>query len=98
MLVLIGGVASVAYIGHAVVWNVLAGTVRQAIVPGPLLGRVGAVGRLSGYLGLTIGAAAGGLGGGRGRGAGPVPGRRRTVRRARGQVPWMLRNAVLDRP
>lgn len=58
--VVVAGLALAAYICHAVVWNVLAGTVRQKIVPPELLGRTGAVGRLAGYLGIALGAGLGG--------------------------------------
>jgi len=57
---IIAAVALAAYICHAVVWNILAGTVRQKAVPAELLGRTGSIGRLLGYLGIAIGAAAGG--------------------------------------
>jgi MFS family permease len=56
----VAGLALAAYICHAVVWNVLAGTVRQKIVPPDLLGRTGAVGRLAAYLGIAFGAGVGG--------------------------------------
>ena len=56
----VAAVAMAAYICHAVVWSVLASSVRQKIIPQDLLGRIGSAGRLLSYLGLATGAAAGG--------------------------------------
>lgn len=58
--VVVVALALAAYIAHAVVWNVLAVSVRQQVVPGALLGRVSAVNRLLSLLGLTAGAVLGG--------------------------------------
>lgn len=58
---LIVGVALAAYIGHAVVWNVMAASVRQKVTPAEMMGRVGSVGRLVGIGGLAVGAVAGGF-------------------------------------
>lgn len=49
------------YIGHSVVWNVMAASVRQRITPTNMMGRVGSVGRLIGIGGLAVGAASGGV-------------------------------------
>lgn len=49
------------YIFHAVVWNICATSLRQWLVPGELLGRVGAATRVVSLLGLAIGSALGGL-------------------------------------
>ncbi|WP_017590573.1 MFS transporter [Nocardiopsis ganjiahuensis] len=48
------------YIGHSVVWNVLAASVRQKAVPARLMGRAGSVSRLLGMSGLALGALLGG--------------------------------------
>lgn len=53
-------VALAVYISHSVVWNVLASSIRQKITPASMMGRVGAVSRLIGLVGLAAGAAAGG--------------------------------------
>lgn len=58
--VVIVAVALAAYICHAVVWNVLAASVRQKVIPTAMMGRVGAAGRLLGLCGLAAGAALGG--------------------------------------
>lgn len=49
------------YIGHAVVWNIMAVSIRQKITPAAMMGRVGSVSRLIGIGGLAIGAGLGGL-------------------------------------
>lgn len=46
-----------AYIGHAVIWNVMATSIRQKATPAAVLGRVGSVGRLVSLMGLAGGAA-----------------------------------------
>jgi predicted MFS family arabinose efflux permease len=56
----VAGVLLALYILHAVVWGVCATSLRQRLVPDPLLGRVGAAGRVLGLLGLAIGSALGG--------------------------------------
>src|ERR1022692_4731378 len=53
-------VALAGYMCHAVVWNVLASSVRQKIVPPEFMGRVGSVSKLLGLAGLATGAFAGG--------------------------------------
>lgn len=53
-------VALAAYICHAVIWNVLAASMRQKVTPAAMMGRVGSVGRLLGLGGLAGGAALGG--------------------------------------
>ncbi|MDK1361024.1 MFS transporter [Arthrobacter sp. zg-Y1219] len=54
-------VALAVYMGHAVVWNITATTIRQRVIPARMMGRVGSVGRLVGLTGLALGAALGGL-------------------------------------
>ena len=54
-------VALAAYIAHAVVWNIMAASVRQKATPASMMGRVGSVSRLLSLVGLTVGAVAGGL-------------------------------------
>ncbi|NYJ16220.1 MFS transporter [Nesterenkonia sandarakina] len=49
------------YIFHAVLWNICATSLRQWLVPGELLGRVGAATSVVSLLGLAIGSALGGL-------------------------------------
>lgn len=56
----VAGVLLALYILHAVVWGVCATSLRQQLVPDPLLGRVGAAGRVLSLLGLAIGSALGG--------------------------------------
>jgi predicted MFS family arabinose efflux permease len=58
--IVVVAVALAVYICHAVVWNVLASSVRQKIVPPEFMGRVGSVSKLLGLIGLAIGALAGG--------------------------------------
>ena len=58
--VVVVAVALAAYICHAVVWNVLASSVRQQAVPDALMGRVGALSRLLSLSGLALGAVLGG--------------------------------------
>lgn len=55
------GVALALYIAHAVVWNILASSVRQKITPPSLMGRVLSVSRLFSISGLIIGAGLGGV-------------------------------------
>ena len=49
------------YILHAVVWSICALSLRQRLVPDPLLGRVGGAARVLGLLGLAAGSALGGI-------------------------------------
>ncbi|KZC96101.1 MFS transporter [Clavibacter tessellarius] len=56
----VAGVLLALYILHAVVWSVCATSLRQRLVPDPLLGRVGAAGRVLSLLGLAVGSALGG--------------------------------------
>ncbi|MFD2341518.1 MFS transporter [Clavibacter tessellarius] len=56
----VAGVLLALYILHAVVWGVCATSLRQRLVPDPLLGRVGAAGRVLSLLGLAVGSALGG--------------------------------------
>jgi MFS family permease len=58
--VVVVAVALAVYMCHAVVWNVLASSIRQKLVPAELMGRVGSVSRLLGLTGLAVGAFAGG--------------------------------------
>jgi MFS family permease len=50
-----------AYILHAVVWGICVNSLRQRLVPDHLRGRVNAVSRLLGLVGLTVGAGLGGV-------------------------------------
>ncbi|NUU19476.1 MFS transporter [Cellulomonas humilata] len=59
--VVVVAIALATYIAHAVVWNVMAASVRQKATPAAMMGRVGSVSRLLGLIGLTVGAVAGGL-------------------------------------
>lgn len=53
-------IALAAYICHAVIWGILANSLRQRLTPDSMLGRVGSLSRLSGLLGLALGAWLGG--------------------------------------
>ncbi len=59
--VVVVAIALAAYIAHAVVWNIMAASIRQRATPARVMGRVGSVSRLLGLIGLTVGAAAGGV-------------------------------------
>ncbi|MGY4644880.1 putative MFS family arabinose efflux permease [Cellulomonas sp. URHB0016] len=59
--VVVVAVALATYIAHAVVWNVMAASVRQRATPAAMMGRAGSVSRLLGLLGLTVGAVVGGV-------------------------------------
>ncbi|WP_275002409.1 MFS transporter [Promicromonospora iranensis] len=59
--VVVVAVALAAYIAHAVVWNVMAASVRQKATPAAMMGRVGSMSRLLSLTGLGVGAALGGL-------------------------------------
>jgi predicted MFS family arabinose efflux permease len=54
-------IALAVYIAHAVVWNIMATTVRQRATPAAMMGRVGSLGGFVGLIGLAVGAGAGGL-------------------------------------
>lgn len=58
--VVVVAVLLAVYIGHSVVWNVLAASVRQKAVPARLMGRAASVSRLLGMSGLALGALLGG--------------------------------------
>ena len=58
--VVVVAVLLAVYIGHSVVWNVLAASVRQKATPARLMGRAGSVSRLLGMSGLALGALLGG--------------------------------------
>lgn len=55
------GVMLALYIFYAVVWNVVTVSLRQAIVPDRMLGRVSSAYRLFGLIGLALGALLGGF-------------------------------------
>jgi predicted MFS family arabinose efflux permease len=57
---IVAAVLLALYILHAVVWGICATSLRQRLVPDPLLGRVGAAGRVLSLLGLAVGSALGG--------------------------------------
>ena len=54
-------IALATYTAHAVVWSVMASSVRQRATPAAIMGRAGSVARLLSLSGLAAGAAAGGL-------------------------------------
>lgn len=54
-------IALATYIAHAVVWSIMAASVRQKATPAAMMGRVASIGRLLGLLGLSAGAVIGGL-------------------------------------
>jgi predicted MFS family arabinose efflux permease len=54
-------IALAAYIAHAVVWNIMAVSVRQRATPAAMMGRVGSLDGFVGLIGLALGAGAGGL-------------------------------------
>lgn len=49
------------YIAHAVVWGIMATTVRQRATPNAMMGRIGSLDGFVGLIGLAVGAGAGGL-------------------------------------
>jgi predicted MFS family arabinose efflux permease len=59
--VVAGGAALGVFIGATAVWNVLANSYQQQLVPRAMLGRVGAASRVVGLATAPIGAALGGL-------------------------------------
>lgn len=54
-------IALAVYIGHAVVWNIMAVSIRQRATPAAMTGRVGSLDGFVGLIGLAVGAGAGGL-------------------------------------
>ncbi|WP_284075307.1 MFS transporter, partial [Glycomyces harbinensis] len=59
--IVVVAIALAVYIAHAVVWNIMATTVRQRATPDAMMGRVGSLGGFVGLIGLALGAGAGGL-------------------------------------
>jgi len=57
----VAAICLAAYILHAVVWGVCVNSLRQRLVPDHLRGRVNAVSKLLGLIGLTLGAGLGGV-------------------------------------
>ena len=57
----VAAICLAAYILHAVVWGISVNSLRQRLVPDHLRGRVNAVAKLLGLLGLTLGAGLGGV-------------------------------------
>lgn len=58
--VVVVALALAAYIFHAVVWGILASSLRQHFTPDSMLGRVGSLSRLLSLIGLALGALLGG--------------------------------------
>ncbi|CAQ01237.1 MFS transporter [Clavibacter sepedonicus] len=58
---IVAGILLALYILHAVVWSICATSLRQRLVPGDLLGRVGSAGRVVSLVGLAAGSALGGV-------------------------------------
>lgn len=54
-------IALAVYIAHAVVWGIMATTVRQRATPNAMMGRIGSLDGFVGLIGLALGAGAGGL-------------------------------------
>ncbi|THV42039.1 MFS transporter [Glycomyces buryatensis] len=59
--IVVVAIALAAYIGHAVVWNIMATSIRQRATPTAMMGRVGSLDGFVGLIGLALGAGAGGL-------------------------------------
>lgn len=59
--IVVVAIALAAYIAHAVVWNIMAASIRQRATPAAMMGRVGSLGGFVGLIGLALGAGAGGL-------------------------------------
>ncbi|HEX2143464.1 MAG TPA: MFS transporter [Glycomyces sp.] len=59
--IVVVAIALAAYIAHAVVWIIMAASVRQRATPTAMMGRVGSLDGFVGLIGLTLGAGAGGL-------------------------------------
>ena len=57
----VAAICLAAYILHAVVWGISVNSLRQRLVPDHLRGRVNAVAKLLGLVGLTLGAGLGGV-------------------------------------
>jgi predicted MFS family arabinose efflux permease len=57
----VAAICLAAYILHAVVWGICVNSLRQRLVPDHLRGRVNAVSKLVGLVGLTVGAGLGGV-------------------------------------
>ena len=55
------GLCLAAYILHVVIWGICVNSLRQRLVPDALRGRVNAVFKLLGLIGLTVGALLGGV-------------------------------------
>jgi Na+/melibiose symporter-like transporter len=58
---ILAGVMLALYIFHAIVWGICATSLRQRLIPGAILGRVGAASRVLGLIGLVVGSALGGV-------------------------------------
>ncbi|WP_205328344.1 MFS transporter [Glycomyces sp. YM15] len=54
-------IALAVYIAHAVVWGIMATTVRQRATPNAMMGRIGSLDGFMGLIGLALGAVMGGL-------------------------------------
>lgn len=59
--IVVVAIALAAYIGHAVVWGIMATSVRQRATPAAMMGRVGSLDGFVGLIGLAVGAGVGGL-------------------------------------
>lgn len=58
---ILAGAMLALYIFHAVVWGICATSLRQRLIPGVILGRVGAASRVLGLIGLVVGSTLGGV-------------------------------------
>jgi MFS family permease len=59
--IVVVAIALAVYIAHAVVWGIMATSVRQRATPTAMMGRVGSLDGFVGLIGLALGASAGGL-------------------------------------
>lgn len=59
--IVVVAIALAVYIAHAVVWGIMAASVRQRATPAAMMGRVGSLDGFVGLIGLALGAGAGGL-------------------------------------
>jgi predicted MFS family arabinose efflux permease len=59
--IVVVAIALAVYIAHAVVWGIMATTVRQRATPHAMMGRVGSLDGFVGLIGLAFGAGVGGL-------------------------------------